>query len=115
MRVKVLQMFHDKADYMKVYLVGETYIFDDARAESLIKRGLVESAEEPIEPISDAAEAPAEDSSKVVVNEGEVAEVGDPKDEAVVESTDTAEAPAEEVQSKVKPVATKRKSEPQNS
>ena len=117
MEVRVLQKFHDRVDYMKVYLVGETYTFDDARAESLIVRGLVESAEEPIEPISDTDEASTEENPDVVVSEeevAEVAEVDEPKDETVVESAEVEEAPAEEVQSKVKPVATKRKSQKDN-
>ena len=46
MEVRIINKFHDKADYTKVYLVGETLTFDDARAESLIARGLAECAEE---------------------------------------------------------------------
>lgn len=49
MEVRILHEFHDKADYRKVYLVGETVTFDDARAELLIERGLVEPAEEEVE------------------------------------------------------------------
>lgn len=49
MKVTILQKFHDRVDFSKVYLVGETYIFEDARAAALIARGLVASAEEPIE------------------------------------------------------------------
>lgn len=49
MEVRILQVFHDKADYRKVYLVGETVSFDDARAEFLIGLGLVEPAEEEVE------------------------------------------------------------------
>lgn len=45
MKVKVLHKFHDKADYTKVYLVGETVTFDDSRAEYLIGLGLVEAEE----------------------------------------------------------------------
>ena len=50
MKVTILQKFHDKADYTKVYLVGETLTFDDARAESLIARGLAECADTVVEP-----------------------------------------------------------------
>lgn len=46
MKVRILHTFHDRVDYKKVYLVGETVTFSDARAESLIARGLVECAEE---------------------------------------------------------------------
>lgn len=45
MKVKILHKFHDKADYAKVYLVGETITFDDSRAEYLIGLGLVEAEE----------------------------------------------------------------------
>lgn len=45
MKVKILNKFHDRADYSKVYLVGETLTFDDARAEYLISKGLAECAE----------------------------------------------------------------------
>ena len=48
MVVKILKKFHDRVDYSKVYLVGETFIFEDARAEALIARGLAESAEKPV-------------------------------------------------------------------
>lgn len=51
MEVRILHKFHDRADFTKVYPVGETFTFDDARANHLIKRGLVEvvPAEEPLE------------------------------------------------------------------
>lgn len=107
MEVRILQKFHDRVDYKKVYLVGETYTFDDARAESLIARGLVESAEEPIEPILDADESPAEENPDAVVSEDDVVELAE-EDESPAEED---ESPTEEVQSKVRPVATKRKSQ----
>lgn len=56
MVVKILKKFHDKADYAKVYLVGETLTLDDARAESLIARGLAECAETLFEPEVELAE-----------------------------------------------------------
>lgn len=83
MEVRILQMFHDKADYTKVYLVGETYTFDDARAEALIVRGLVECAEEPEKPVEVEEVIPAPETS--------------------IEPLFASEKP-------VKPVATKRKS-----
>lgn len=46
MKVRILQKFHDKDDYSKVFLVGETITLDDTRAEFLISRGLVEMVEE---------------------------------------------------------------------
>ena len=60
MKVKILQKFHDKADYMRVYLVGETFTFDDARAEYLIGLGLVEAVKEAkkAEPVVKPAEEP---------------------------------------------------------
>lgn len=82
MKVRISQMFHDKVDYTKVYLVGETYTFDDARAEALINRGLVECAEEPIK---------REEEENLVL-----------KTETSSESEKTIKA--------VKPVATRRKS-----
>ena len=81
MEVRILHKFHDRADFAKVYPVGETFTFDDARAEHLIKRGLVE----PVEPI---VEETIEESVK------EVAEATEPVVEEAV----------------VKPVATKRRS-----
>lgn len=117
MKVRILQKFHDKANYMTVYLVGETVAFDDARAESLIKRGLVESAEEPIELVSEVEETPA----AVVEAEDiiEVSEVEEPTEVEVVESVEVVETPAEEtepeeVQKGVKPVAAKRKNQPKD-
>ena len=56
MNVRILQRFHDKADYRKVYLVGETATFDDARAESLIALGLVEAEEAESEAIEESEE-----------------------------------------------------------
>lgn len=100
MKVRILQKFHDRVDYMKVYLVGETVTFDDARAESLIRRGLVESAEEPIE-LEAETEAEAADALEA---EDVAAEV---KEEPIEQD----ETPVEEAAPKaVKPVATKRKS-----
>lgn len=71
MKVKVLHRFHDKADFKMVYLVGETYTFDDARAEYLIGRGLVEEVvEKPSKPSIDVEIAqplfPAEKAIKPV-------------------------------------------------
>lgn len=112
MKVRILQKFHDKANYMTVYLVGETVAFDDARAESLIKRGLVESAEEPIEAVAEEVETPAEEPATVVEAEDiiEVSEVEEPTEGEVVE----VETPAEEPKAAVKPVATKRKNQPKD-
>lgn len=93
MKVKVLHKFHDRVDFSKVYLVGETYTFDDARAESLVTRGLVESAEEVAGEIPEAEETPIEEIPAVVI-----------------EADNEAEAPV----MAVKPVATKRKSQPKD-
>lgn len=61
MKVKILHRFHDKADYMKVYLVGDTVTMEDSRAEYLIGRGLVEKVvDEPvIELVQPSVEAKA--------------------------------------------------------
>ena len=67
MRVRILHKFHDRVDYAKVYLVGETVTFDDARAEALIARGLVERYEEKkVENPSETSEADnaSEDAEK---------------------------------------------------
>lgn len=85
MRVRILHRFHDKADFMKVYLVGETVTFDDARAEALIARGLVERDEE-----------------KKDENPSEMSEA----DNASVEAEKKLLFPEEKA---VKPVATRRK------
>lgn len=130
MKVKILHKFHDKVDFMKVYLVGETVTFDDTRAEALIKRGLVESAEETkevsLESEEEIAEAPEEADVESVVEEAEEA---DAEAEGVIEEAEetqaepepaeteeiTDEAPIEEAveepqpEVRVKPVATKRK------
>ena len=81
MEVKILRKFHDKADFNKVYLVGETVTFDEERANELVKLGLVEpvqeeadaetdtetdteaEAEESVEPVEEAA--PAEEAAEV--------------------------------------------------
>ena len=65
MKVKILQEFRDRADFKKVYPVGETHTFDNELAVSLIARGLAEDAE-PVE--SNEAEAiEAEQPSEEVV------------------------------------------------
>lgn len=76
MEVRILHKFHDKADYNKVYLVGETITFEDTRAEYLIGLGL---AERIVEEIAEEAQA-------------EIAEEAQAEPEVVVE-----EAPEEEV------------------
>lgn len=91
MKVKILQMFHDKVNYNKVYLVGETVTFDDQRAEALIARGLVENDEEVAEPIVETEYAPTE--------------------ELPLEVETKEDTQAEELLKVVKPVATKRKSQ----
>lgn len=72
MEVRILHKFHDKADYNKVYLVGETVTFDDTRAEYLIGLGLAERIVE---------------TEPEVVTEDEVAEeapvLAEPEEEAV--------------------------------
>lgn len=96
MEVRILHKFHDRADFTKVFPVGETFTFEDARAEHLIKRGLVE----PVEPVVEETieEAPVvetvEEPEAVEETEEEVADEAEP----VVEET------------VVKPVATKRRS-----
>lgn len=104
MKVKVLHKFHDRVDFSKVYLVGETYTFDDARAESLIARGLVESDEEAAEEILED-EAPIEETLVVETAE-EAVEV---EAEAAIEE-EAEKAPIKAV----KPVATKRKNQPKD-
>ena len=70
MKVRILNKFHDKADYTKVYLVGETLTFDDARAEYLISMGLAECAEEVAEVVvEEAAEPIILDAEEVVPEE----------------------------------------------
>lgn len=58
MEVRIINKFHDKADFTKVYLVGETVTFDDDRAHYLISLGLVESAEPVAEPEVEPEVAP---------------------------------------------------------
>ena len=107
MKVKVLHKFHDRVDFSKVYLVGETYTFDDARAESLIARGLVESDKEAAEEILED-EATIEETLVVETAE-EAVEV---EDEAPIEVEEAIEEEAETAHIKaVKHVATKRKNQ----
>lgn len=75
MEVRILHKFHDKADFTKVYLVGETVTFDDIRANHLISRGLAEST------------APVEEPEEVIELVDEPA--------PVVEATETAEPEAD--------------------
>lgn len=49
MKVRIIQEFRDRADFKKVYPIGETFTFDAERAAFLIARGLVEEVEEVIE------------------------------------------------------------------
>lgn len=110
MKVKVLHKFHDRVDFSKVYLVGETYTFDDARAESLIARGLVESDEEAAEKILED-EAPIEETLVAETAEEAVEVEG----EATIEAEEAIEEEAEKAPIKaVKPVATKRKNQPKD-
>jgi hypothetical protein len=111
MKVRILHKFHDRVDFMKVYLVGETVTFDDARAESLISRGLVENAEEVVE--TDEAEAPAEEETKAE-ELVEVSEVDETEGGEEAKTEEVAEAPAEESPKAVKPVVAKRKSQKDN-
>lgn len=67
MEVRILQKFHDRVDYMKVYLVGETVTFEDERAEYLIGVGLVEKTEDARARKRTAAERKA--SAKAAVTE----------------------------------------------
>ena len=95
MEVRILHKFHDRADFSKVYPVGETFTFDDARAEHLIKRGLAE----PVEPVVEE-----------VIEEAPVVEAVEPEMEVAEEAAveEIAEPVVEEAV--VKPVATKRRS-----
>lgn len=83
MKVRILQEFRDRADFKKVYPVGETHTFDDELVASLIDRGLVEVAE-PVE-IVELIDETIED------NEAEAIEVA-------------SEQPSEEVVGKVQPI-----------
>ena len=75
MEVRIVNKFHDKADFTKVYLVGETVTFDDERASYLISLGLVESAEPVVEEAEtnepEVEPAPAEESEPEVAPEAE--------------------------------------------
>ena len=99
MEVRILHKFHDGADFTKVYPVGETFTFDDARAENLIKRGLVETVVE-----EDTTE---EDAPEVANEPVEVVEEK-PVEEAVETVVEEEETPAIEEKA-IKPVATKRR------
>ena len=48
-RVRVISEFHDRADYSRVYKVGQEVDFEDkARVRSIVERGLGEIVEEPV-------------------------------------------------------------------
>lgn len=72
MKVKILQEFRDRADFRKVYPVGETHTFDNELAVSLIARGLAEDAE-PSEEVAEPVER----------NEAEAIEAEQPSEEVV--------------------------------
>lgn len=78
MEVRILVEFHDRDDFTKVYPVGETFNFDDERAEHLIGLGLVEPVEEPA---AEEAEAPAEEAEAPAEEPAAVAET-EPIEEA---------------------------------
>lgn len=105
MEVRILHKFHDRADFTKVYLVGETVTFDDARAESLIKRGLVEAVE--------AVEEEAEETIEETVAEP-VEETVEAVEEPVVEEAKAEEAVEAVEKPAIKPVATSRRSSKNN-
>ena len=88
MEVRILHKFHDKADFNKVYLVGETVTFDDARAEYLVGLGLVEKVVEE----AAAVESPAPKKRKAT----EAAEETDTAVEAAVEATPAVTSETEE-------------------
>ena len=70
MEVRILHKFHDRADFTKVYPVGETFTFEDARAEHLIKRGLAEPVQPVVEEVVE--ESPVEETEAPVVEEAVV-------------------------------------------
>lgn len=99
MEVKILQKFHDREDFTKVYPVGETVIFDDLRAEYLRGLGLVEKVvEEKVEEVVETEGNPVEE----IIEEAKAAE----------EMFETVEVPVEETP--IKPVATSRRSSKNN-
>lgn len=98
MKVRILQEFRDRADFTKVYPVGETHTFDNELAISLISRGL---AEEVVEPIDEAAEE-AEEAKEVAESEEVVAEPIVDNEAETVEME--SEQPSEEVVGKVQPI-----------
>lgn len=107
MEVRVLHKFHDRADFTKVYPVGETFTFEDARANYLIKRGLVEAVVEDEENAPADEGTPAEENAPEVVEESEAEVVEEPAE--AVEDEETPETPVVEEKA-IKPVATKRRS-----
>ena len=107
MEVKILYKFHDRADFTKVYPVGETFTFDDARADDLIKRGLVEAiAEEEESPVEEAVESPVVEE-EAPVEEESIEDAAEPVE--VIKEEGTPESPVVEEKA-IKPVATKRRS-----
>lgn len=42
MKVRVIRPFHDKYDLSRVYSPGEVVVFEDARGEDIVSRGLGE-------------------------------------------------------------------------
>lgn len=47
--VRIVQEFHDKDMFSKIYLVGDVCEFDESRAQSLISKGLAEAISEEVE------------------------------------------------------------------
>ena len=103
MEVRILHKFHDRDDFMKVYPVGETFTFDDSRAEYLVKLGLVEPVAAEEEVVEEVVEEPIE----IVGDEEEAPEIAPEQAVEVEESK-----PAEE--NVVKPVAARRRNTPKD-
>lgn len=104
MEVRILHKFHDKADFSKVYLVGETVKFDDERAEYLVGLGLVEKV---VEESAAEEDAPASEEEKA-------SEVADETDTAVEAAGEAEPIVAPEAEDAVKPVATRRRTAKNN-
>lgn len=47
--VRIIQEFHDKDRFSKIYFVGDVCEFDESRARALISKGLAEAISEDAE------------------------------------------------------------------
>lgn len=90
MKVKVTTRFRDKFNPAIIYMAGQTCVFDEARALSLIERGLAAAVEAPAPKAEPIAEQPAEPAEPIAP-----AEPATPAEQPALDLQAEVEQPAE--------------------